>query len=112
MRLQVAQPVTIAHVALVTRQVLHMCRIGQYKLPLAVVQDVPDRLPIDPGRLHHDVIDVMAVQPFPQRQQIGRRRLEGPDLLLDTAVPGKPNAGNHRLLVNIKAFFIGFSSGE
>jgi hypothetical protein len=80
-----------------------MRRIGQHKLPLAVVQDVPDRLPIDPGRLHHDMIDVMAVEPFPQRQQIRRRRLEAPDLLLDSAVPRQPNARHHRLLVNIKA---------
>ena len=103
MRFQIAQPVAIAHVALVARQVLHVRRIGQHQLPLAVVQDVPHRLPVHPRRLHHDVGHVMAIQPFAQRQKIGRRRLEGSNLLLDTPVPGKPDAGHDRLLVNIEA---------
>ena len=45
----------IVHVALAPRHVLHVRRIGQHQLELAVVQDVPHRLPVHPRRLHRHV---------------------------------------------------------
>src|SRR3954452_9755209 len=44
----------VAHVALAARHVLDVPRVGQHQLEVAVAQDVPDRLPVDAGRLHGD----------------------------------------------------------
>ena len=55
-----------------------MTRVDQ-KAVEVVFQDRPDRLPVDPGRLHRDLRDSVRRQPVVQRQQTphGRReRLE------------------------------------
>ena len=103
MGFQIAQPVAVADVALAPRHVLHVRCIRQHQLALAVVQDVPHRLPVNPGRLHHHVIDAVAVQPIRQRQQLTRRRLEAPHLLLDTTALGQTNTAHYRVLVNVQA---------
>lgn len=103
MGLQVAQPVAVADVALAPRHILHVRRIRQHQLSLAVVQHVPDRLPVNPGRLHHHVIDAVAIQPIRQRQQLTRRRLEGLHFLLDTTAASQSNTANYRVLVNVQA---------
>lgn len=102
-RLQISQPLRIADVALAARHVLDVCRIGQHQLKLPGAQDMPDRLPIDAGRLHHHVPNAMAVQPVRKRQQIPRHGLERSNFTFDLAPLHQTHAGHHRVLVNIQA---------
>jgi hypothetical protein len=78
-------------------------RVGQRQREVAVAQDVPDRLPIDAGRLHHDMRAAFRRQPLRQGQQIGGRRLERADLALDRAVRHVALTGHDRVLVNVEA---------
>jgi hypothetical protein len=102
-RLQIGQPLRVADIALAARHVLDVRRIGQHQLELAVAQDMPYRLPIDAGRLHHHVPHAMAIQPVRKRQQIPRHRLEGSNFAFDLDALHHTHAGHHRVLVNIQA---------
>ena len=107
MRQQIGQPSCVVHVGLAAGHVLDMRRIGQGQRKIAVAEDVPDRLPVDPGRLHHDVGAALGSQPLRQRQQLGGRRLERADLAPDDAVRHMPHAGHHRILMHVEAGAVG-----
>src|SRR5712692_781567 len=47
--------------------VLDVCRIGHDQLEFAVAQDVPDRLPIESGRLHRHIGAPRLRQPQPSK---------------------------------------------
>jgi hypothetical protein len=66
MRHQIGQPCGVVDVGLASRHVLHVGRVGQHQLELAVGQNVPDRLPVDAGRLHGDVRRAFRRQPIGQ----------------------------------------------
>ena len=70
MRQQIGQPGSVVHVGLAARHVLDMCGVGQRQREIAIAQDVPDRLPIDPGRLHHDVRAAFRRQPLRQGKKV------------------------------------------
>jgi hypothetical protein len=48
----------------------------------AALQEVPDRPPVDTGRLHGDVGDAFGGQPIGQGEQVRGVRAEGTRLLL------------------------------
>jgi hypothetical protein len=74
-REELPQPCGIVHVALATRHILHVRRIGQHQGKIFIArQHLPDRLPVDAGRLHDDVSDAVLRQPIQQLQQTFRGR--------------------------------------
>jgi hypothetical protein len=54
-RQQIRDPVGILHVGFAAGHVLDMRGVGQHQLEVAIVQDVPNWLPVDAGRFHGDV---------------------------------------------------------
>jgi len=102
MRQQIGQPSRIRHVGLAAGHVPHMRGVGQHQDEVAVGQDVPDRLPVDAGRLHGDMRAAALGQPGGERQQSGRGGREGLHLDGDVAPGGKPRAGHHRVFVHVQ----------
>jgi len=100
---KVGEPHGVAHVALAARHVLDVAGVGQHQLEVAVAEDVPDRLPVHAGRLHGDVPASLRGQPVRELEQVPGGRPEGAHLALDPAVDHAAQAGNHRVLVNVKA---------
>ena len=52
---QIGQPGGVVDIGLAPRHVLDVPGIGQHQGEIAVAQNVPNRLPVDAGRLHRDV---------------------------------------------------------
>jgi hypothetical protein len=99
---QIGDPHGVVHVRLAAGNVLDVRRIGQYQFERAVAQDIPHRLPIDPGRFHRHLGTPALGQPAQQRLETGRRRVERPALPSCLAAGHDPDAGDNRLLVHIK----------
>ncbi len=72
----------LIHVAFSPRDVFDMSRVGQNQREIAIALDVPDRLPVDAARLHHDVRCAKRCEPLRQGQKLARRCLEGANLAL------------------------------
>jgi hypothetical protein len=100
---QIGQPSGIVHVGLAPRHIFDMRGVRQHQRKIAVAQDVPHRLPVDAGRLHRQLRAALVGEPFRQRQQFFRGRLEGPHRVLDGAVRHLPHAGHDRVLVHVEA---------
>ena len=66
---KIGQPCRVVHVGLAARHVLHMRRVGQQQREIAIAEDVPDRLPVNSGRLHDDMGAALRGQPFRQFEQ-------------------------------------------
>jgi hypothetical protein len=77
--------------------------IRHQQLEGAVAQDVPHRLPVNPGRLHCHVAASRSRQPGQQVLKSRRRGVERAALAADPGVHHDPHAGDDRLLVHIKA---------
>ena len=77
---QVGHPLAVADVGLAPGHRLDVPGVDQQQLEL-VLQQVPDRLPVDAGALHRHVGHPVRRQPVRQRQDVGGHRPEGPDLL-------------------------------
>jgi hypothetical protein len=91
------------HIGLATRHVVHVRRVQQPTLDL-VLQQLPDRLPVAPGRLHPHPGHPEAAQPLGQQHQPGGRRGEPAGLGVAPAVVVRhPHAGGHRVLVHVQA---------
>src|SRR5207244_4101692 len=71
----------------------------QFKDPL---EQVPDRLPVDPGRLHGDVGHPFVGQPVRQLQQGVGLGPEGAYLPVDPATAAAADTGYDHLLVDIQ----------
>ena len=99
---QIGEPGGVIYIGLAPRHIFDVRRVRQHQLKIAVAQDVPHRLPIDPGRLHRDMGAALGGEPFRQRQQFRRGRLEGPHLSFDRAVHRMPYTRHHRVLVHSK----------
>src|SRR5215831_8582008 len=67
-----------------------------------LIQDMPDRLPVNAGRFHRHMRALVFRQPLRQAQKVRRGRLEGPHFGCGLAIGDKAQAGHHRLLVNVK----------
>ena len=52
---QIGNPHSIVHVSLAARDILYVRGIGYDQLEGSITQDVPYRLPINPGRFHGDM---------------------------------------------------------
>src|SRR3954463_16215942 len=63
---ELAQPRRVAHIGLATRHLLDMTGVDEHQLKV-VFEQVPDRLPIDPSGLHHDLADAIGGPPNPPR---------------------------------------------
>ena len=76
---QLRKPRRVRDVRLAPGDLLDVTRVAQHALK-GVLEDRPDRLPVDPGCLHRHVRDAVRAQPIAQRQQPRDRRLELRDL--------------------------------
>ena len=85
-RQQFGQPHRIVDVGLAARHVLHMRGVRQHQRELAIIQNMPHRLPVDAGRFHRHMRAFVCRQPFRQAQKIRRGRLKGTNLGRDLAV--------------------------
>lgn len=98
---QTRQPQRVVHVAFPARHRLHFMGVGQGQLERAL-QDVPHRLPVTPGHLHHRVRHTARRQPLRQLQQTPGRGRKRPTLLVDAAGILKPDPGHHRVLPQVQ----------
>jgi hypothetical protein len=83
---ELAQPRRIADIGLAARHVLDVPRVDEHQLEV-VLQQMPDRLPIVAGGLHHDVRDLVRAQPVGHHQQPWHSRLKLLDELDATTSP-------------------------
>ena len=102
MRQQICQPHRVVHVGLAAGHVLDVHRIGEHEFE-CLGEDGPDRLPIDPGRLHRDMADGVARQPARQPLQLRSRRAKRLDVLLNPTTAGQTDAGHDTVTVDIEA---------
>ena len=102
MRQQIGQPSRIVDVRLAAGDVLHMGRVRQQQFEFAVAENMPDRLPVHPGRLHDDVGAALRGQPFRQLEKRLRRRLERAHLASSGAVHRRAQARHHRVLMHVE----------
>jgi hypothetical protein len=63
---QLAQPLRVLDVGLAPGDLLDVPGVDQHQLE-AVLEHRPDRLPVDAGRLHRDLLDGERLEPVPQR---------------------------------------------
>src|SRR5262249_30589289 len=70
---QLAQPLRIGNIGLAPGHVLDVAGVAEKKLEV-VLEQVPDRLPVDTGRLHRHVRHAETLQPIAQCEQIGGHR--------------------------------------
>jgi hypothetical protein len=99
---QLGDPGGIGHIGLPPRHMVQVGRIQQPTLHLAL-QQLPDRLPVAPGRLHPHPGHPEAGQPLGQQHQPGGRRGEPAGLDLAPAVAvGHPHTRGHRVLMHVQ----------
>ena len=101
-RQQVGQPDRIGDIGLAAGHVLDVGGVGQDQREVAIGEDMPDRLPVDTGRLHRDMGAAALCQPGGQRQQPGGCGVETAHLGSGRAVDHNPDRGNHRILVHVE----------
>src|SRR6266540_1032327 len=102
---QLAQPRRVADVGLAAGQDLHVPGVDQQQLEPALLQHIPDRLPVLPGRLHHHLGDPLVAEPVAQRRKASAERLVGADLLAAPAADGASGhagAGDDLVLTHVK----------
>jgi hypothetical protein len=99
---QLAQPRGVREIGLAPGHLLDMPGVDEHQLEV-VLEDVPDRLPIHTGGLHHHLRHAVSGQPVTQRQQATDRGRElGQVRLAHSASRGHPHARRHLSLVDIK----------
>ena len=95
---QLGDPGRVGHVGLPPRDVVQVGRVQQPALHLALEQ-LPDRLPVAPGRLHPHPGHPEAGQPLGQQPQPGGRRGEPAGLAVAPGVAVRhPHTGGYRVL--------------
>lgn len=99
---KIGDPHRVVHVSLPPGDVPAVRRVGEDQVE-AAFEHVPDRPPVNAGRLHGDVGDAVAGQPVRQLQQGRGRGREGLDLLLDTLRRPDSGAGDHTVLVDVES---------
>ena len=100
---QPRDPLAILHVRLATRDVLDVVSVAEKELEGALLQDVPDRFPVDTSRLHRNVRDALSGEPTPEVAKIMSHGAELADPLRDVpAIAQVANADHDRLLVYVE----------
>jgi hypothetical protein len=79
-----------------------MRRVGEDQRERAIRQDVPDRLPIDPGRFHCDVRASVSGKPIGQGEQPGRGSTERPHFGPRLGIGRPSNGRDNAILVHIQ----------
>jgi hypothetical protein len=101
---QLSQPLTIPHIGLAARDHLHVPRVHQHQVQLALQHRI-HRAPVHPGGFDGRVGDAVAPQPGGQVPQPAHRGDKG--LRLRPALAGAgarhPHAPHHRRLVHVEA---------
>ncbi len=101
--LQLGQPGGVADVGLAARHLLDVARVDQQQLEV-ILEDVPDRLPVDAGGLHGDLLDPVGAKPIAQPEQAGHGGDElGQVLLAPAPRRRQAHAGGHLGLVHVQA---------
>jgi hypothetical protein len=95
--MQVCQPFGVLDVRLPPGDGFEVLRIGQEDVA-SFFQDIPNWVPVDPGRLECQVLDVKGAQPLISGQQVGRHRRKRSDLLLNRAISLGPEHTHHDCL--------------
>jgi hypothetical protein len=98
---QLAQPLRVLDVGLAPGDLLDVPGVDQRQLE-AVLEHRPDRLPVDAGRFHRDLLDGERLEPVPQRQQTVDGRLELRHVLLELAPAPDAHARRHARLVYVE----------
>jgi hypothetical protein len=99
---QLAQRLRIGHVGLAPRHVLDVAAVAEQELEV-VLEQIPDRLPVDAARLHRHVRHAETLQPVAQGEQVGGHRLEALDQLPAAALPPRHmHARGHAPLVHLE----------
>jgi len=99
---QLGDPHAVLHVGLPTRHLPDLRGVGQ-DTGGSLLEDVEDRLPVDPGALHGDPRDLEGFEPIAQAQQVGHGGAERAHVVLARPVrAGHPHTGRHRLLEHIQ----------
>src|SRR5262249_21549428 len=100
---QFGQPCSVVDVALATGEVTYVHGIGQHQLEVPF-ENVPDRLPVNPGRFHHHMSTPVAAEPIQQVEQALGRCREAAYLVRGFASgSGDSHAGNHDLQMHVQA---------
>jgi hypothetical protein len=100
---QLADPGRIGHVGRAARHMVQVGRVQQPALEL-VLQQLPDRLPVAPGRLHPHPAHPQAAQPLRQQPQPGGGRGEPTGLgVAPTMTIRHPHTRGHGVLVHVQA---------
>jgi hypothetical protein len=98
---EVSQPPAVPHVGLAARHRLDVLGVGQQQGE-AVLQQIPQRLPVDAGALHGHMGHAALRQPVAQGQQLLGRRPERAHLLGRlTREPRRDHARRGRPLVHV-----------
>jgi hypothetical protein len=101
--MKVCQPLSVLDVRFPSWDGFEVLRIGQEDVA-PLFQDVPNWVPVDPGRLEGQVLDVKGAQPLISGQQVGRHRRKREDLLLERPIGlGHQHPHDHRLFMHIDA---------
>src|SRR5581483_4590680 len=70
---------------------------------LAIIQGIPDGLPIDPRGLHNEMRNLMLAEPVCHRQQVVGEGRKAAALVAHLGTLGDTNAGDDHLLVHVEA---------
>jgi len=101
---QLGQPGRVANIGLAAGQELDVAGVDQQQLQPALLQHIPDGLPIVAGRLQHDLRDVVVLEPLGKGLQTGAERRVGVHLLATPAgAIGHANAGHDLVLADIQS---------
>ena len=99
---EIGDPRRIVGVALAARHIANARGVGENQAEV-LAQHVPDRLPIDAGRLHRHVRHLGFGQPRRRRQKALRRGRKPTQLRLNLAARGDPPAGHDLLLMHVQS---------
>jgi hypothetical protein len=80
-RVQILQPLTIGHIGLSSRDVLHVPGIDQKDLEPCRLKDLKEGNPIDSRRFHRDSFDAALLEPLSRCLKFGGEGAKAPDRL-------------------------------
>jgi hypothetical protein len=98
---EIREPLRVLHVRLATRHRLDVLGIDQHEREL-LFQHIPNRLPVDPRRLHGHHLTVVGNKPVTQAVQIAQRRAERAHLFVHPLGAHEQQTRHDQLFVNIE----------